>query len=77
MVIDLTALAERLERDEALLLKYLCPLQTANGTSMRYEERVGDLLDVAVETDRLFVRCNSQVIWIKPEEVIDLIEDNL
>jgi len=77
MSIDLTSLAERLERDEALRLKYLCPLQSADEENVRYEERIGDLLDVAVETDRLFVRYNSQVIWIKPEEVIGLIEESL
>ena len=77
MSIDLLELAKRLEREEALQLRYLCPLRSRNGEAVSYEERVGQLLDVALDTDKLFVRCNSQVIWIKPEEVIDLIEENL
>ena len=75
MSIDLMELAKRLEREEALKLKYRCPFRTRNGKGVRYEERVGQLLDVELDTDKLFVRCNSQVIWIKAEEVLSLIDD--
>ena len=71
---DLDDLADRLERNEVLHLRYLCPLRSSNGGDVRCEERVGELLDVEVETGRLFVRCNGVVIWIKPEEAIALIE---
>jgi len=75
MSIDLLELAKRLEREEALKLKYLCPIRSRNGEGVRYEERVGQLLDVALDTDKLFVRCNSKVIWITAEEVLSLIDD--
>ena len=73
---DLGEIARRLDRDEVLHLKYLCPLRSNNGGGQKYEERVGQLLDVEVATEKLFVRCKSQVIWITPDEAIGLVEES-
>ncbi len=71
---DLVDLARRLDQEERLQIKYLCPLRAVNGEGIKYEERVGELLDVSLEANTLFVRSNSEVIWIKPEEAIALLD---
>ena len=71
---DLADIARKLDREEALRVKYLCPIRSKSGEGINYEERVGELLDVSVETRKLFVRCNSEIIWIKPEEAIALLD---
>jgi len=72
---DLAEMARRLEREEVLQLKYLCPVRSTNDGVIEYEERIGRLLDISVDAKKLFVRCASQVIWIKPEEVVALVEE--
>lgn len=72
---DLEDLARRLDREEVLHLRYRCPLRSPNGEGQRYEEREGLLLDVAPELGRLFVRCESEVIWITDDEAIAVLED--
>jgi len=68
---DLSNVAARLDADERLKLTYRFPVSSGTGT-VRYEVRTAKLLDVAVESSRLYVNHDDEVIWIKLDEVIEL-----
>ena len=68
---DLTEVAARLDADEKLAVKYRFPVSSANGT-VEYQTREGNVLDVAEESQRLYVSHNGDVIWIKADEVVSI-----
>ena len=71
-MVDLLRIAERLDSDERLRLKYRFPVRAADG-QVDYEVREGRLLDVAEEAKLLYVSHNGEVIWVKVEEVIEIV----
>ena len=73
-MVDLFRIAERLDSDEKLRLKYRFPVRAADG-QVDYEVREGKLLDVSEEAKMLYVLHNGEVIWVKLEEVIDIVAD--
>lgn len=73
-MLNLSEIAARLDADEKLKLKYRFPVSTGNG-NVRYEIRTAKLLDVAVESNVLYVSHENEVIWIKLEEAIEVTED--
>lgn len=68
---DLYDLAARLDSDERLKLTYRFPVNSGSGT-VKYEVRTAKLLDVAAESDLLYVNHDDEVIWIKVDEAIDV-----
>lgn len=73
-MIDLYDIAARLEADEKLKLTYRFPVSTGKGSVM-YETRTANLLDVAEESNLLYVRHEGEVIWIKVDEAIEVLSD--
>ena len=68
---DLSNIAARLDAEEQLNIKYRFPIRTADG-HVDFETRVGKLLDVAPDAKLLYVSHEDAVIWVKPEEVIEV-----
>lgn len=68
---DLSEVAARLDADEKLSVKYKFPVSSGNG-NVEYQTHEGNLLDVAEETQRLYVSHNGDVIWIKFDEVVEI-----
>ena len=68
--VDLSEIADKLDRDEKLTVTYRFPVSTNGDT--QFETRTGRLLDVAAEAKLLYVSYEGQVIWIKDNEVISL-----
>lgn len=68
---DLADVAARLDADEKLKLTYRFPVSSGNG-NVNYEVRTAKLLDVAVESNLLYVNHDDEVIWIKLDEVIEV-----
>ncbi len=73
-MVDIAVLANRLDADERLKLSYRFPVREAGG-EVRYETREGRLLDIAEEAKLLYVSHNGDVIWVKLEEVVDILPD--
>ena len=73
-MIDLFDLAARLEADGKLRLKYRFPVSSAQG-EVGYETREGKLLDVAEDAKLLYVSHRGEVLWVKLEEAIEVVED--
>jgi len=73
-LIDLNDIAARLDDDQKLRLKYRFPVSSVDG-EVGYETREGRLLDVTEEAKLLYVSHRGEVIWIKLEEVIEVIAD--
>ena len=71
---DLFDLATRLDADERLKLTYRFPVSSGNG-AVRYEVRTARLLDVAAESDLLYVNHDDEVIWIKVDEAIEVVSE--
>ncbi len=71
---DLANVAARLDADEKLKLTYRFPVSASNGT-VKYEVRTAKLLDVAVDSDLLYVNHDDEVIWIKLDEAIEVVAD--
>jgi hypothetical protein len=69
LLVDLTEVAARLDADEKLAVKYRFPVSSGNG-HVDYHIREGNVLDVAEESQRLYVSHNGDVIWINADEVI-------
>lgn len=68
---DLTDVAARLDAEERLKLTYRFPVSLGDGT-VRYEMRTAKLLDVAVESNLLYVNHDDEVIWVKMDEAVDI-----
>lgn len=81
-MVDLVDIAQRLDADEKLKVTYRLPLSSSALNSSRgqhadkeYEVRTGRLLDVAEEAKLLYVAYESDVIWIKVDEVLEIARD--
>lgn len=73
---DLISIASRLDADEKFRLTYKFPVRSADG-KVEYETRVGKLLDIAEDTNVLYVAHAGEVIWVKADEAIEITpEDN-
>ena len=73
-MVDLSVIAAKLNADEKLKLAYRFPVCAANG-NVDYEDRSGRLLDVDADAKLLYVSHGKEVIWVKPDEVIDVFPD--
>lgn len=73
-MVDLFDIAARLEAEEKLRLRYRFPVSSADG-QVSYETREGKLLDVAEDAKLFYVSHRGEVLWVKMEEVIDVIAD--
>jgi hypothetical protein len=71
-LLDLYDIAARLEAEESFALRYRFPVAKRDGSS-DIEIREGKLLDVAEETGRLYVSHQGEVIWVRLEEVVELL----
>lgn len=71
---DLSNVAARLDADEKLKLTYRFPVSSGDGT-VKYEVRTAKLLDVAVESNLLYVNHEDEVIWVKLDEAIEVITE--
>lgn len=74
-MIDVSDIAFRLDAEEKLKLTYRFPVRTADG-QLDHQVREGKILDVSEEADLLYVSHNKEVIWVKPEEVVDVAPDD-
>ena len=74
-MVDLSDIAARIDADEKLKLTYRFPVSSGSG-SVKYETRTARLLDVAEESDLLYVRHEGEVIWIKVDEVLELLPES-
>lgn len=68
---DLISIAARLDADEKFKLTYRFPIRSANG-EVKYETRVGKLLDIAEDANVLYVAHAGEVIWVKADEAIEI-----
>ncbi|MFQ3548234.1 MAG: hypothetical protein SNJ70_00610 [Armatimonadota bacterium] len=73
-MIDLKKIATKLEDEEKLILKYKFPITDAKGNVV-IEEREDRLLDVAEDAGILYVSHKNEVLWVKLDEVIEVIEE--
>lgn len=73
-MIDLSTVAARLDADERLKLTYRFPVSASNGT-VRQEVRTAKLLDVALESNILYVNHEDEVIWVKLDEAIEIVPE--
>jgi len=71
-VLDLYDIAARLEAEESFILRYRFPVGKKD-ESVETEIREGKLLDVAEETGRLYVSYQGEVIWVRLDEVVELL----
>ncbi len=71
---DLADVAARLDADEKLKLTYRIPVSTGNG-AVKYEVRTAKLLDVAVDSNLLYVNHDDEVIWVKLDEAIEVVPE--
>jgi hypothetical protein len=74
-LIDLSDIAARLDAEENLKLTYRFPVSSGGGT-VRYETRTARLLDVAEESNLLYVRHEGEVIWVKLDEALEILPDD-
>lgn len=71
-MVDFSDITAKLDADEKLDLTYRFPVRSADG-SVEYETRTGRLLDVAGDARLLYVSYNGDVIWVKEDEVIEIV----
>lgn len=72
---DLESIAQRLDSNEKLRIKYRLPVRGNDGATT-WEERVDKLLDVDVGRRMFYVALEGDsVIWVKLEEAIEITED--
>ena len=69
---DLVEIAERLDAEEQLKLRYITSAK-AYGASVVREDK---LLDVEPERDTLFVLFRGEPIWIRKDEAIEILPDD-
>lgn len=73
---DLETIAQRLDANEKLKVKYRLPVKDASGETT-WQVRVDKLLDVDVERSMLYVAFEgNSVIWVKKEEAIEVSPDD-
>lgn len=72
-MLNLADIAEKLDSEEKLMLKYRFPVRSTGG-GVEYETRVGKLLDVAEEAQLVYVSHEGSIIWVKLDEVIEIEE---
>ncbi|MEN6373052.1 MAG: hypothetical protein ABFD64_13690 [Armatimonadota bacterium] len=65
---DLGKIAARLDNEEKLWLKYRAPV----GSDGKSEIRKDRLLDVAEESDVLYVDRDGEPVWVRVDEVIEV-----
>jgi|LSQX01.1.fsa_nt_gb hypothetical protein len=73
-LLDLSAIAAKLDADERLKLTYRLPISSSDG-SVVYETRTARLLDVSEESGLLYVRQEGEVIWVKIDEAVEVTPD--
>jgi hypothetical protein len=73
-VVDLANIAARLDADEKFRVKYQFPVRSADG-QVTHEVREGSLMDVAEHTGTIWVSCEGQPIWVKNDEILEIIPD--
>ena len=69
---NLVEIAERLDAEEQLKLRYRTPT-SIGGRSVIREDK---LLDVEPERDTLFVLFQGEAIWIRKDEAIETLPDD-
>ena len=73
---DLESIAQRLDSNEKLRIKYRIPVR-ANDGATTWEERVDKLLDVDTTRQMFYVAFEGDsVIWVKLDEAIEVTQDN-
>ena len=75
-MVDLAELAERLDAEERLKVRYKFPKRSPHGDGVTWCERVGKLLDVEEEGRLLFIAQDNSVVWIKTDEAIEILPDD-
>jgi hypothetical protein len=74
---DLLKIAEQLDAEEKLKLKYKCFVKGGDAESQSQVVRVDKLLDVEPEQGVLFVSFGDRdVIWIRVQEAIEVLPDD-
>ena len=73
-MVDLAKVAARLDAEEKFTVNYRFPVRTVDG-EVTHEVRQGKLLDVAEDAGLLYISYQGEVIWIKQEEVMELMPD--
>ncbi|MDO8586883.1 MAG: hypothetical protein Q7T82_07560 [Armatimonadota bacterium] len=74
---DLVNIAERLDADEKLKLKYRCFVKSGYGQPHRETVRFDKLLDVEPERGVLFVSFDDRdVIWVHIQEALEILPDD-
>lgn len=71
---DLKEIAARLDDEEILWLKYRAPI-SENGKN-ECVVRTDRLLDVAEDSSILYVEQNGQPVWVRADEVIEVIKED-
>ena len=72
---DLVKIAERLDAEEQLKLKYKTPV-AIGGSWQSPIVRMDKLLDVEPERDTLFVSFRGEAIWIRIDEALEVLPDD-
>ncbi len=73
---EIESIAQRLDSNEKLKVKYRLPVKGEDG-SVVWQERSDKLLDVDIERKMLYVAFQgNSVIWVKAEEVVAVLEDD-
>ena len=74
---DLFEIAERLDADEKLKLKYRWIVKSGDGPPHRETVRFDKLLDVEPERGSLFVSFgDGDVIWVSAQEALEVMPDD-
>jgi len=73
-VVDLVEIAARLDAEEQFTVKYRFPVRIAGG-HVKHETREDKLLDVAEEAGLIYVSHHGEILWIKLEEVLEVIPE--
>jgi hypothetical protein len=72
-MVDLKAIAARLDDDKKLILKYRTLVATDGRAD--WVVRIDPLLDVAEDRGILYVDCDGEPIWVRMEEVIEVLDE--
>ena len=72
---NLREIAARLENEEKLRLRYRAP--AANGGQAGWVVRTDPLLDVAEDRGILYVDRDGEPAWVRFDEVIDVMRDDI
>lgn len=72
-MLNLSEIAARLDEDENLLVKYRVSVNLKG--NQENQIRTDRLLDVAEENGILYVEQNGAPVWLKADEVIEIISE--